>query len=95
MEIRGIGIIDIKSLYGVGATKSSKKIDMIVYLENWNSETHYDRLGLDREYEEILETKIEKLVVPVKPGRNTAMILEVAAMNYRQRITGYDVAVEF
>lgn len=95
MEIRGIGIIDIKSLYGVGATKSSKKIDMVIYLENWNSETHYDRLGLDREYEEILETKVEKLVVPVKPGRNTAMILEVAAMNYRQRITGYDAAIEF
>lgn len=95
MEIRGIGIIDVKSLYGVGATKSSKMIDMVVHLENWNSETYYDRLGLDREYEEILETKVEKLVVPVKPGRNTAMILEVAAMNYRQRTTGYDAAVEF
>ncbi len=95
MEIRGIGIIDIKSLYGVGATKSSKMIDIVVHLENWNKDNHYDRLGLDKEYEEILGTKVEKLVVPVKPGRNTAMILEVAAMNYRQRIMGYDSAVEF
>lgn len=95
MEIRGIGIIDVRSLYGVGATKSSKMIDMVVHLENWNSNTPYDRLGLDKEYEEILETKVEKLVVPVKPGRNTAMILEVAAMNYRQRMMGYDSAVEF
>ena len=95
MEIRGIGIIDVRSMYGVGAVKDSKVIDIIIRLENWNDNTYYDRLGLDKEYEEILGIDIEKLVVPVKPGRNTAMILEVAAMNFRQKRMGYDAAQEF
>ena len=95
MEIRGIGIIDIRSLYGVGAVKNTKKIDMIVYLESWDESNYYDRLGLDKEYEEIMGIPVEKLVVPVKPGRNTAMILEVASMNFRQRGMGYDAALEF
>lgn len=73
MEIRGIGIIDVRSMYGVGAVKDSKVIDIIIRLENWNDNTYYDRLGLDKEYEEILGIDIEKLVVPVKPGRNTAI----------------------
>ena len=95
MEIRGIGIIDVRSMYGVGAVKDSKVIDIIIRLENWNDNTYYDRLGLDKEYEEILGIDIEKLVVPVKPGRNTAMILEVAAMNFRQKRMVYDAAQEF
>ena len=95
MEIRGIGIIDVKSLYGVGATKTSKMIDLIINLESWDDNKYYDRLGLDREYEQILGVNVEKLEVPVKPGRNTAMILEVAAMNFRQRGMGYDSAQEF
>ncbi|HSQ33842.1 MAG TPA: HPr(Ser) kinase/phosphatase [Peptostreptococcaceae bacterium] len=95
MEIRGIGIIDIRSLYGVGAVKNTKKIDMIVYLESWDESNYYDRLGLDKEYEKIMGIPVEKLVVPVKPGRNTAMILEVASMNFRQRGMGYDAAFEF
>ena len=95
MEIRGIGIIDVRSLYGVGAVKNMKEISLILQLENWNQEKYYDRLGLDKEYEKILDKEIEKLVVPVKPGRNTAMIVEVAAMNHRQKIMGYDAAVEF
>lgn len=95
LEIRGIGIIDVRSLYGVGAIKNTKKIDIIVHLEGWDETKYYDRLGLDKEYEEILGTKVEKLVVPVKPGRNTAMILEVAAMNFRQKRMGYDAAKEF
>lgn len=95
LEIRGIGIIDIKSLYGARAVNMTKKIDLIVYLENWNPEKYYDRLGLDRDYEYILGEKVEKIVVPVKPGRNTAMVLEVAAMNFRQRQMGNDAAVEF
>lgn len=95
MEIRGIGIIDVKSLYGVGAIKNQKAIDMVIELENWNQQKYYDRLGLDREYEEILGRKIEKLVIPVKPGRNTSMIIEVAAMNFRQRGMGIDAAQEF
>lgn len=95
MEIRGIGIIDVKSLYGVGAIKNQKAIDLVIELENWNQQKYYDRLGLDREYEEILGKKVEKLVIPVKPGRNTSMIIEVAAMNYRQRGMGIDAAQEF
>nr|WP_314278874.1 HPr(Ser) kinase/phosphatase [uncultured Peptostreptococcus sp.] len=95
LEIRGIGIIDIQSLYGARSMNTSKKIDLVVYLENWKPGNYYDRLGLDRDYEYMLGEKVEKLVVPVKPGRNTAMILEVAAMNYRQRQLGNDAAVEF
>lgn len=95
LEIRGIGIIDVRSLYGVGAVKNTKMIDIVVHLEGWDENTYYDRLGLDKEYEEILGVRIEKLVVPVKPGRNTAMILEVAAMNFRQKRMGYDAAQEF
>lgn len=95
LEIRGIGIIDIKSLYGAKSINPSKKIDLIAYLESWNPEKYYDRLGLDRDYDYILDTKIEKIVVPVKPGRNIAMVLEVAAMNYRQRQLGNDAAIEF
>lgn len=95
MEIRGIGIIDVKSLYGVGAIKNQKAIDLVIELENWNQKKYYDRLGLDREYEEILGKEIEKLVIPVKPGRNTSMIIEVAAMNFRQKGMGIDEAKEF
>ena len=95
MEIRGIGIIDVRSLYGVGAIKNIKEIGLVLELESWNQEKYYDRLGLDKEYETILGKEVEKLVVPVKPGRNTAMIVEVAAMNHRQKIMGYDAAIEF
>ena len=95
LEIRGIGIIDVQSLYGARAMNTSKKIDLVVYLENWKPGKYYDRLGLDRDYEYMLGEKIEKLVVPVRPGRNAALILEVAAMNYRQRQLGNDAAVEF
>jgi HPr kinase/phosphorylase len=95
LEIRGIGIIDVRSLYGVGAVKNSKGIDLVIHLESWNEDKYYDRLGLDKEYEEILGVNIEKLIVPVKPGRNTAMVVEVAAMNFRQKGMGYDAAQEF
>lgn len=95
LEIRGIGIIDIKSLYGARSVNPKKKIDLVAYLENWDKNKYYDRLGLDRDYEYILDSKVEKIVVPVKPGRNIAMVLEVAAMNYRQRQLGNDAAIEF
>ena len=95
MEIRGVGIIDVKSLYGVRAVKESNYIGLVIYLEDWDGNKYYDRLGLDREYENILGVEIEKMVVPVKPGRNTSLILELAAMNYRQRGMGYDSAEEF
>ena len=75
--------------------RNIKEISLILELESWNQEKYYDRLGLDKEYETILGKEVEKLVVPVKPGRNTAMIVEVAAMNYRQKIMGYDAAIEF
>ena len=95
MEIRGIGILDIKTLYGVRAVKTRHEIGLVIYLESWDKNKYYDRLGLDREYENIMGVQIEKMTVPVKPGRNTSMILEVAAMNYRQRGMGYDAAEEF
>ena len=95
MEIRGIGILDVKTLYGVRAVKTSHDIGLVIYLESWDKNKYYDRLGLDREYENIMGVQIEKMTVPVKPGRNTSMILEVAAMNYRQRGMGYDAAEEF
>src|SRR5699024_11048351 len=95
MEIRGLGIIDVKSLYGVGATKTTKMIDLVIHLEGWDENQYYDRLGLDREYEQILGVNIEKLVVAVKPGRNTAMVLEIEGMNHKQRGTGYDSENEF
>lgn len=95
IEIRGIGIIDIKSLYGARSINPRKRIDLVAYLEMWNTEKYYDRLGLDKDYEDILGTRVEKIVVPVKPGRNVAMVLEVAAMNYRQRQLGNDAAIEF
>lgn len=95
LEIRGIGIIDIRSLYGARSINPKKRVDLVAYLESWNPEKYYDRLGLDKDYEYILDTKIEKIVVPVKPGRNIAMVLEVAAMNYRQRQLGNDAAIEF
>ena len=95
LEIRGIGIIDIKSLYGARSINPRKRVDLVAYLESWNPDKYYDRLGLDKDYEYILDTKVEKIVVPVKPGRNIAMVLEVAAMNYRQRQLGNDAAIEF
>lgn len=95
MEIRGLGIIDVKALYGIGAVKNSKKIDMVVELEIWKEEKYYDRLGLDQEYTEILGTKVEKLTVPVRPGRNLSIIIELAARNHRQKSMGYDAANVF
>lgn len=95
MEIRGIGILDIKSLYGVGAVKPSKIIDMVIHLENWKDDKYYDRLGLDEEVMNILEVPIEKITIPVKPGRNLAVIIEIAARNFRQKKMGYNAAREF
>lgn len=94
MEIRGIGIIDIKSMYGVGAVINSKAIDMVIYLEFWNSSKEYDRLGLVEEYTEILDVQLPKITLPVRPGRNLAVIVEVAAMNWRLKHMGYHAAQE-
>lgn len=94
MEIRGIGILDIERLYGVGAVKKWEFIDMVIELEFWDESKEYDRVGLDEEYIEILGIKVPKLVIPVRPGRNTATIVEVAARNNRQKLLGYNAAKE-
>jgi len=95
MEIRGLGIVDIRSLYGIGAVKNSKKIDMVVNLETWDESKYYDRLGLDENFTTILDTKVEELVIPVRPGRNVSTILELAARNKRLKSSGYNAAEEF
>lgn len=95
MEIRGVGILDIKNLYGVGAIRTNKVVEMIAELEYWEEGKYYDRLGIDEEYTTLLDVPVEKIVIPVKPGRNLAMIIEVAAKNYRQKNMGYNAAKIF
>lgn len=94
IEIRGIGIVDVKNIFGMGAVKESEKIDMIIHLEAWEKGKEYDRLGLVDEYTNILGLDIPSLTIPVKPGRNLAVIFEVAAMNNRQKRMGYNAAEE-
>ena len=94
LELRGIGIINARQLFGIGAVKVSEKIDMVVELEPWNPEKVYDRMGVDNHYMSILGVKVPYLTIPVKPGRNLAVILEVAAMNNRQKKMGYNAAQE-
>lgn len=95
IELRGIGIVDVRRIFGMGAVKISEKIDLVVALEPWNSEKNYDRFGLETEYEDLMGIKVPKLTIPVKPGRNLAIILEIAAMNHRQKKMGYNTAEEF
>lgn len=95
LEVRGIGIMDVKSLYGVGAIKTRTDIDLVIVLEEWDSDKFYDRLGLDERYREILGIKVEEMIIPVKPARNLAVILEVAARNYRSKLMGYNAAKTF
>lgn len=92
MEIRGIGILDIERLYGVGAVKQFEYLDLIVEMEYWDEDKEYDRVGLDEEYMELLGVEVPKLLIPVQPGRNLAMIVEVAARNTRQKNLGYNAA---
>ena len=94
MELRGIGIINARQLFGMGAVKISEKIDMVVEMEPWNPEKIYDRMGMDNHYMSILGVKVPYLTIPVKPGRNLAVIMEVAAMNNRQKKMGYNAAQE-
>ena len=95
LEIRGIGIIDIMTLFGASAVRPSKRITLIVELENWDPEKSYDRLGLDEEKMRIIDTDLTKLTIPVQPGRNVSVIIEVAAMNYRLKKMGVNAAEEF
>lgn len=95
VELRGIGIIDVKRIFGMGAVKDTEKIDLVINLEPWVQGKMYDRFGLDGEYTDIMGIKVPTTVIPVRPGRNLAVILEIAAMNNRQKKMGYDTAKEF
>ena len=95
IELRGIGVVDVRRLFGMGSVKLTERIDLVVKLEPWDSQKMYDRFGLTEEYENILGINIPSLVIPVKPGRNLSIILEVAAMNNRQKKMGYNTAEEF
>ena len=95
MELRGIGIINVARLFGVGAVKAENEINMVVNIVPWNNQENYDRLGLDVQHTELLGVKVPIYTIPITPGRNLAVILEVAAMNNRQRKMGYNAALEF
>jgi len=92
MELRGIGVVDIQNLYGIGAVKPETRIDMVVSLELWDDKKHYDRLGIDTHSTEILGVELPIVTIPVRPGRNLAVILELSAMNNRQKKAGYNAA---
>ena len=94
IELRGIGIINARRIFGMGAVKLNEKIDMVIQLEPWDSDKVYDRMGIENEYTEILGIKVPYTCVPVKPGRNLAVIIEIAAMNNRQKKMGYNAARE-
>lgn len=94
MELRGVGIINARRLFGIGAVKMTEKINMIVQLEQWDSAKVYDRMGMNEEYTDVLGVEVPSLTIPVKPGRNLAIIIEVAAMNNRQKRMGYNAAQE-
>ena len=94
IELRGIGIIDVKTLFGVESVKKTQSIDLVIKLEEWNREREYDRLGLEEEYTEFLGNKVVCHSLPIRPGRNLAVIVEAAAVNHRQKKMGYNAAQE-
>ena len=94
IELRGIGIVDVRRIFGMGAVKDTENIDLIINLEVWQTGKHYDRLGIDDFTTELLGLDIPSITIPVKPGRNLAIIAEVAAMNQRQRRMGFNAAEE-
>ena len=95
VELRGIGIVDVRRLFGMGAVKDTERIDLVIQLESWIQGKMYDRLGLDSETMDILGLEVPTITIPVKPGRNLAIIIEIAAMNNRQKKMGYNTAEEF
>ena len=95
IELRGIGIINVAKLFGIGAVKAENEINLVVNIVPWNTQKVYDRLGLEDQYMDILGVKIPMNTIPITPGRNLAVILEVAAMNNRQRKMGFNAALEF
>ncbi len=94
IELRGIGIVDVKTLFGVECVKETQQIDMVIKLEDWNKDKEYDRLGLEEEYTEFLGNKVVCHSLPIRPGRNLAIIVESAAVNHRQKKMGYNAAQE-
>ncbi|MBO5906909.1 MAG: HPr(Ser) kinase/phosphatase [Clostridia bacterium] len=95
VELRGIGIVDVRRLFGMGSVKDTEKIDLVINLEPWQEGKMYDRLGLDEQTTDILGIKVPSIVLPVSPGRNLSVVIEVAAMNNRQKRMGYNTAAEF
>ena len=95
IELRGIGIVNVAKLFGMGAVRTENEINLIVNIVPWNTQEVYDRLGLEEQYMELLGVKVPMNTIPITPGRNLAMILEVAAMNNRQKKLGYNAALEF
>ena len=95
IELRGIGILNVRALFGVGATRDYKRISIVMDLEIWEDQTQYDRLGLEMEVTKIIDVEIPKITIPVRPGRNLAVIIEAAAMNYRQKELGINAAEVF
>lgn len=94
LEVRGMGIIDVPVLYGLSSVLGEKKIHLVINLQQWQAEKNYDRLGIDKEYMEILNVPIRKMTLPVRPGRNLAVIIETAAANYRHSLNSDVTAVE-
>lgn len=94
IELRGVGIVNARQIFGMGAVKITEKIDMAVRLEPWDNDKVYDRMGLENEFVDILGIRLPQVTIPVKPGRNLAIIIEVAAMNNRQKKMGYNAAYE-
>lgn len=94
IELRGIGIIDVKKIFGMGAVKDTENINLVVNFEHWQEGKNYERLGIDKQYVNILGIEVPSLTIPVSSGRNLAVIIEVAAMNYRQQQMGYNAAEE-
>ncbi|MCR5310864.1 MAG: HPr(Ser) kinase/phosphatase [Lachnospiraceae bacterium] len=95
IELRGIGIVDVKTLFGVSSVKDTQSIDLVIRLEEWSKDKEYDRLGLEEQYTEYLGNKVVCHNIPIRPGRNLAIICESAAVNYRQKKMGYNAAQEF
>ena len=95
IELRGIGVINVAQLFGMGAVKAENEVNLVVNIVPWNTQEVYDRLGLEDQYMDLMGVKIPMNTIPITPGRNLAVILEVAAMNNRQRKMGYNAAVEF
>ncbi len=95
MELRGIGIVDVRRLFGMGSVKDTEKIDLIIELEPWENGKMYDRWGIEEKHSDVMGIKVPTVTIPVQPGRNLAVIIEIASMNFRQKKMGFNTAMEF